>query len=88
MGTFSIPPPDVPHSSVASINMISTLPHELPSSHNPWIVPDHGDHLRFGDEMPLSLVESTYQAIQSATPSTPSLGALSPDPFLCHFSHR
>jgi hypothetical protein len=51
MGTFPIPPPDVPHSSVASINMISTLPHKLPASHDPWIVPDPGDHLRFGDEM-------------------------------------
>jgi hypothetical protein len=29
----------------------------------------------------LSLVESTYQAIQSATPSTSSLDELSPDPF-------
>jgi hypothetical protein len=65
MGTFPIPPPDVPRSSVASINMISTMPHELPASHDPWIVPDPGDHLRFGDEMPLSPVESAYQAIQS-----------------------
>jgi hypothetical protein len=81
MGTFPIPPPDVPRSSVASINMISTLIHELPASHDPWIVPDPGDHLRYGDEMSLSLVESTYQAIQSTTPSTPSLGELSPDPF-------
>jgi hypothetical protein len=31
--------------------------------------------------MTLSLVESAYQAIQSATPSTPSLGVSSPDPF-------
>jgi hypothetical protein len=31
--------------------------------------------------MPLSLVEFAYQAIQSATPSTPSLGELSPNPF-------
>jgi hypothetical protein len=31
--------------------------------------------------MPLSPVESAYQAIQSATPSTPSLDELSPDPF-------
>jgi hypothetical protein len=31
--------------------------------------------------MPLSPVESTYQAIQSTTPSTPYLGELSPDPF-------
>jgi hypothetical protein len=58
MGTFPIPPPDVPRPSVASINMISTVPHELPSSHNPWIVPDPGDHFRFGDEMSLNLVES------------------------------
>jgi hypothetical protein len=81
MGTFLIPPPDVPRSSVASINMISTLTHELPVSHDPWIVPDPGDYLCYVDEMPLSLVESTYQAIHSATPSTPSLGELSPDPF-------
>jgi hypothetical protein len=81
MGTFPIPPPDVPRPSVASINMISTMPHELPASHDPWIVPDPGDHLRFGDAMPLSPVESAYQAIQSATPSTPSLDELSPDPF-------
>jgi hypothetical protein len=81
MGTFPIPPPDVPHSSVASINMISTFPHKLPMSHDPWKVPDPGDHLCFGDEMPLRLVESTYQAIQLATPSTPSLDELSLDPF-------
>jgi hypothetical protein len=55
MGTFPIPPPDVPRSSVASINMISTSPHELPTSHE------------------RNVVESAYQAIQSKTPSTPSL---------------
>jgi hypothetical protein len=81
MGTFPIPPPDVPRSSVASINMISTVPHELPASHDPWIVPNPRDHLRFDDAMPLSPVESAYQTIQSATPSTPSLDELSPDPF-------
>jgi hypothetical protein len=81
MGTFPIRPLDVPCSSVASINMISTMPHEIPVSHDPWIVPDHGDHLHFGNIMPLSLVESAYQAIHSATPSTPSLDELSPDPF-------
>jgi hypothetical protein len=83
MGTFPIPLPDVPHLYVASINMISTSIHELPASHNPRIVLDPGDHLRYGDEMPLSPVKSAYQAIQSVTPSTPSLGELSPDPF--HF---
>jgi hypothetical protein len=81
MSTFPIPPPDVPRLSVASINMISSLPHELPTSHDPWIVPNLGYHLRFGDEMSLSPVEFAYQAIQSTTPSTPSLGDLSPDPF-------
>jgi hypothetical protein len=81
MGTFPIPPPDVPHPSVASINMISVVPHELPVSHDPWIVPDPRVHLRFGDTMSLSPVESAYQAIQSTTPSTPSLDELSPDPF-------
>jgi hypothetical protein len=64
MGTFPIPPLDVPRLSVASINMISTSIHELPTSHDPWIVPDPGDHLRYDDEMALSLVEYAYQAIQ------------------------
>jgi hypothetical protein len=79
MGTFPIPPPDVPPPLVASINMISTSVHETPMSSDPWIVPTPGDYLHYDDQMPLSLVESTYQAIQSADPSTPSLGDSSPD---------
>jgi hypothetical protein len=86
MDTFPIPPPpDIPRSSVASINMISTMPHELPLSVDPWIVPDPGDHVRFSDVMPLSPVESTYQAIQSATLTTSSLEELSPNPFCVIF---
>jgi hypothetical protein len=82
MGTFPIPPPpDIPRPSVASINMISTVPHELPMSADPWIVPDPGDHVRFSDIMPLSSVESASQAIQSATLTTSSFDELSPDPF-------
>jgi hypothetical protein len=82
MGTFPIPPPPNTLSSfVASINMISTIPRELPVSVDPWIVPDPRDHVRFGDVMPLSPVESTYQAIQSTNPSTSSCEELSPDPF-------
>jgi hypothetical protein len=77
MGTLPIPPPDVPHPFVTSINMISTSIHKTPASYDPWMVPKSGDHLLNGDEMPLSLVESAYQAIQSATPCPPSLGALS-----------
>jgi hypothetical protein len=86
MGSFPIPPPpDVPNPSVASINMISTVPHDLPVSSYPWIVPDPEDHTRFGDVMPLSLIESAYHAIQSATLSTPSLDELSPNPFCVIF---
>jgi hypothetical protein len=81
MSTFPIPPPHPPCSSVSSINMISTSIHGIPMSHNPWIVPEPGDHLTYGEKMSLSLVESTYQAIQSVSPYTPSLGELSPDPF-------
>jgi hypothetical protein len=81
MGTFPIPPPDVPHSSVTSINMISTSIHENPAPHDPWVVPDPGDHLRYDNKIPLSPVKYTYQDIQSATPSSPFLGELSLDPF-------
>jgi hypothetical protein len=81
MGTFPIPPPDVPHSSLALINMISTSIHGTPASHDPWMVPDPNDHLHYDDEMPLSLFESAYQAIQLITHYTPSLGELSPNPF-------
>jgi hypothetical protein len=85
MGTFPIPPPDVPRSSVTSINMISTSIHETPTSHDPWMVPDPSDHPRYSDEMTLSPFESAYQAIQSTTPYTTSLGELSPDPFCVIF---
>jgi hypothetical protein len=78
MGTFPIPPLDVPHPFFTSINMISTSIHGTPASYNPWMVPNLGDHLRYGDKMPFSPVKSAYQAIQSATPS---FGDLSLDPF-------
>jgi hypothetical protein len=73
MGTFPIPPPpNLSNLSVASINMISTVPHELPVSADPWIVPEPGDYVCFGNVMPLSPIESDYQAIQSATLLTDS----------------
>jgi hypothetical protein len=82
MGTFPIPPPpNIPSQLVASINMISTMPRELPVSADPWIVLDPGDHVRFGNIMSLSPVESSYQAIQSVNPVTSSYEELSPDPF-------
>jgi hypothetical protein len=82
MGTFPIPPPpNISNLSVASIHMISTVPRELPVSADPWIVPAPGDHVRFGNVMPLSPIESDYQAIQSATLLPDSLDKLPPDPF-------
>jgi hypothetical protein len=45
MGTFPIPPPDIPLPFVASINMISTTVHETLESYDPWIVPNFGDYL-------------------------------------------
>jgi hypothetical protein len=82
MGTFPIPPPpDLPRPFIASINMISIVPHELLVSVDPWLVPDPGDHVRFGDVMSLSPVESTYQAIQSTTLTIYSFDELSLDPF-------
>jgi hypothetical protein len=78
MGTFPIPPPDIPHPFVASINMISTSVLGIPTSYDPWMVHSPDDHLCYGNEMPLSLVEFAYQAIQS---ETPCLGDLSPVPF-------
>jgi hypothetical protein len=79
MGTFQIPPPDIPPPLVASINMISTIICETPESYDPWIVPSPGDHPLYSNQMLLSLVESSYQAIQSTTPSPPSLYDSSPD---------
>jgi hypothetical protein len=73
MGTFPIPPPDIPPPFVASINMISTIVRETPESYDPWVVPSSGDYLLYNDKIPLSPVESAYQAIQSTTPSPPSL---------------
>jgi hypothetical protein len=61
--------------------MISTYVRETPKSYDPWIVPNFGDYLRHCDMMPLSTVESAYQAIQSENPSPPSLCDTSPDLF-------
>ena len=63
MGTFPIPPPNIPPPLVASINMISTSIRETHLSSNPWLIPEPGDYSRYGDQIPLSPIESTYQAI-------------------------
>jgi hypothetical protein len=81
MGTFPIPPPDIPPPLVASIIMISTSVLETHSSSDPWLIPEPGDYSCYGNQIPLSLIESSYQSIQSTSPSTPSLSDSSPEPF-------
>jgi hypothetical protein len=44
MGTFPIPPLDIPPPMVASITMISTSVHETHSSSDPWLIPEPGDY--------------------------------------------
>jgi hypothetical protein len=70
MGMFPIPPPDIPPPFVTSIKMISTSVRESPESYDPWIVPNSNEYLRYSDKIPLSMVESSYQDIQLATPSS------------------
>jgi hypothetical protein len=81
MGMFPIPPLDAPPPLVSSINMISTSIRKTHTSSNPWVILEPGDYTRYGNQMHLSLVESSYQAIQSETPSTLSLDDLSPESF-------
>jgi hypothetical protein len=61
--------------------MISTFARQTHTSYDPWVIPKPGDYPHYNNQMALSLVESTYEAIQSTTPSTLSLGDSSPDPF-------
>jgi hypothetical protein len=63
MRMFPIPPPNIPPHFVASINMISTSVHETCEYYDPWIVPNSSEYLHYNDRMPLSPIESVYQAI-------------------------
>jgi hypothetical protein len=49
MGTFPIPPPDIPPPFFASINMISTSVSETHESYDPWIIPRSEDCLHYDD---------------------------------------
>jgi hypothetical protein len=81
MGTFHIPPPNIPPTFLASINMMPTIFLENTESYDPWIVPSIGYYLRYDNHMTLSPIKSSYQAIQSETPSPPFLCDTSPDLF-------
>jgi hypothetical protein len=81
MGTFPMPPPDVPPPFVSSINMILISLGETSKSYDPWIIPLFNECLHYGDQMPLSPMELAYRDIQSASPSPHYLLDTSPDPF-------
>jgi hypothetical protein len=49
MGTFPIPPTNVPPPFVAFINMILTSVGEIPESYDPWIVSRLEECLHYGD---------------------------------------
>ena len=68
MGTFSMPPPNIPH-TLANINMISS---RTILFDDPWMVPSESEMDSFNGEMPLSPFEISYRAVQSFsnTPST------------------
>jgi hypothetical protein len=57
MGTFPIPPPNVPPPFFTSINMISTFVCNNPESYDPWIIPSSGDYHHYSDIIPLSPME-------------------------------
>jgi hypothetical protein len=49
MGTFPVPPLDIPPPFVTSINMISNIVGEISESYDPCIVPSSDDCLHYGD---------------------------------------
>jgi hypothetical protein len=68
MGTFPTPlPPTSQH--ISTINMISTMAYQSYESSDPWVVPSPLEFDALGDTIPLSPVEASYNAIQSASPS-------------------
>jgi hypothetical protein len=80
MGTFPTPLPPTAH-HIATVNMISTMPYQSFKSSDPWIVPSPMKFNVLGDTMPLSLAETPYVAIQSASPSPENPHLLAPDAY-------
>jgi hypothetical protein len=81
MGTFPTPLPPTTH-HIATVNMILTMAYQSLESSDPWIVPSPMEFDVLGDTMPLSLVEATYVAIQSASPSLENPHLLAPNAYL------
>jgi hypothetical protein len=66
MGTFPLPSPDV-SPGVAQINMILTGASISLESYDPWVVSSPTQYETYSDQIPLSLIELDYQAIQSTS---------------------
>jgi hypothetical protein len=68
MGTFPAPlPPTSQH--ISMINMILTMEYQSYESSDPWVVPSPLEFNALGDTLLLSLVEASYDAIQSTSPT-------------------
>jgi hypothetical protein len=80
MGTFPTPLPPTTH-HIATINMISTMVYQSLESSDPWVVPSPLEFDALGDTMPLSPAETSYVAIQSASPSSDDQHLLAPDTY-------
>jgi hypothetical protein len=80
MGTFPTPLTPTTH-HVATINIISTMVYQSLESSDPWIVPSLLEFDALGDTMPLSPTETSYIAIQSASPSSDDQHLLAPDSY-------
>jgi hypothetical protein len=80
MGTFPTPLPPTTH-HIATINMILTMVYKLLESSDPWVVPSSLEFDALGDTMPLNPTETSYVAIQSASPSSDDQHLLAPDTY-------
>jgi hypothetical protein len=65
-GNFS-PSPTISHCNIAPINMISSFTSGSLGSFDPWVVPHPEDVDSYGASMPLTLVDISYQVIQSTS---------------------
>jgi hypothetical protein len=80
MGTFPTPLPPTTH-HIYTVDMISTMTYQSLESSNPWILPSPLEFDALGDTMPLSPTETSYVAIQSASPSSDHQHLLAPDSY-------
>jgi len=64
LGHFLITPPN-DMSTMARINMISTVAPQNQSSPDSWVISEPSDYQRYGNAIPLNEIEMVYHFIQS-----------------------